>query len=209
MEFHFEVIQLNRLNWRDFVNRPSPVAAALMAKMNVAPTDRSRVKLECLRLLATLRLNQAKMKLISGFVDKYLKLGAQDQVEFEAEIKGLSPGEKEEVMEIVTSWMEDGLKQGRREGRKQGLHKGLQQGLKQGRREGAEQGRREGVEQGQLKATRDDIVEILEVRFNRVPPGVQKTLKKIDDRKRLKLLLREAASAASLKEFQRRLADLA
>ena len=34
MEFHYDAIQLYRLNWRDFVNRPSPVAAALMAKMN-------------------------------------------------------------------------------------------------------------------------------------------------------------------------------
>jgi hypothetical protein len=70
MEFKYEVIQLNRLNWRDFVNRPSPVAAALMARMNIAPDERVRVKLECLRLLVTLRLNKAKMRLISGFIDR-------------------------------------------------------------------------------------------------------------------------------------------
>src|SRR4051794_37662912 len=34
--FRFTVIQLNRLNWRDFVNRPNPVAVALMAKMRIA-----------------------------------------------------------------------------------------------------------------------------------------------------------------------------
>jgi hypothetical protein len=43
MEFQYDVIQLNRLNWRDFLNKPNPVAAALMAKMNIALSDRVRV----------------------------------------------------------------------------------------------------------------------------------------------------------------------
>ncbi len=48
-----------------------------MAKMNIADSDRPRVKLECLRLLASLRLNTAKMQLISGFIDSYLQLNAK------------------------------------------------------------------------------------------------------------------------------------
>ncbi|MCC5619634.1 Rpn family recombination-promoting nuclease/putative transposase, partial [Nostoc sp. CHAB 5836] len=35
LEFQFAAIQLNRLNWRDFLTQPNPVAAALMAKMNI------------------------------------------------------------------------------------------------------------------------------------------------------------------------------
>src|SRR5207247_1055203 len=50
LDFRFTVIQLNRLNWRDFARKPNPVAAALMAKMKIAPEDRVKVKLECLRL---------------------------------------------------------------------------------------------------------------------------------------------------------------
>jgi hypothetical protein len=37
LEFSYRVIQLNRLNWRDFMRRQNPVASALMAKMGVAP----------------------------------------------------------------------------------------------------------------------------------------------------------------------------
>jgi hypothetical protein len=33
LQFQFESIQLNRMNWRTFVNRRNPVAAALMSKM--------------------------------------------------------------------------------------------------------------------------------------------------------------------------------
>ena len=180
MEFRYDVVQLNRLNWRDFTKKHSPVAAALMAKMDIAPKDRPKVKLECLRLLVTLRLNPARMRLISGFVDAYLSLSAEERIEFESEVKGLPSEDKEEVMQIVTSWMEDGIKQGRREGREEGL----------------------------TKATRDDIVEILEARFKRVPTSVQKRLKTIDDRKSLKTLLRQAATVASVKEFERRLAAI-
>jgi hypothetical protein len=68
LEFNYTVIQLNRLPWRRFVNQPNPVACALMAKMKMRPEDRPKVKLECLRLLATLRLDPARSKLIGGFV---------------------------------------------------------------------------------------------------------------------------------------------
>ena len=34
LDFSFVTIQLNRLNWRDFLQNPNPIAAALMAKMS-------------------------------------------------------------------------------------------------------------------------------------------------------------------------------
>ena len=98
-------------------------------------------------------------------------------------------------MEVVTSWMEEGLRQGRREGRQEG------------RQEGRREGRREGIEEGQIRAARDAVIEILQARFKRIPPALKRTLKGLDDRKRLKLLLRQAATAATLKDFERRLSQ--
>lgn len=109
LKFNYRVIQLNRLNWRDFLNQPNPVASALMAKMNIAFQERPRVKLECLRLLATLRLDPARMKLISGFIDTYLRLNAEEEQLFQADINTIEPSQQEVVMEIVTSWMERGM----------------------------------------------------------------------------------------------------
>jgi hypothetical protein len=51
---------LNRLDWRDFLRRENPVAAALMAKIKMQPGERKRVKYECLRLMATLRIDPAR-----------------------------------------------------------------------------------------------------------------------------------------------------
>ena len=87
-----------------------------MAKMNIASEERPRVKLECLRLLATLRLDPARMKLISGFIDTYLRLNVEEERLFQADINTIEPSEQEVVMEIVTSWMERGIEQGRQQG---------------------------------------------------------------------------------------------
>jgi hypothetical protein len=78
LDFAFRAIQLNRLDWRDFVRTPNPVASALMTKMRIAPEDRPRVKLECLRMLATLKLDKARSTLIGAFMTNYLNLTARE-----------------------------------------------------------------------------------------------------------------------------------
>lgn len=120
LQFNYDVIQLNRLKWRDFVQQQNPVASALMAKMDIAPEERRQVKFECLRLMATLRLDRAKMQLISGFVDTYLQLSTQEEALLRAEIGRMEPTEQEVVMEIVTSWMREGIEQGLQQGRQEG-----------------------------------------------------------------------------------------
>jgi hypothetical protein len=112
VEFNFLPIQLNRLNWRDYLNQQNPVAAALMAKMRIDAKDRSRVKVECLRLLATLKLDPARTQLISGFVDTYLRLNQSEEQIFQIELSTLEEREQEDVMQIVTSWMEQGIERG-------------------------------------------------------------------------------------------------
>ena len=113
LTFNFRVVQLNRLAWRDFLDRTNPIAAALMSNMAMEPGERARVKLACLRMLARLQLDPARERLISGFIDQYLRLTIEQRQEFEAEMEQLIPQEKEGVMEIVTSWMEEGLERGK------------------------------------------------------------------------------------------------
>lgn len=104
LEFRFHAIQLNRLNWRDYIDRPNPVAAALMSKMKIAKRDRPRVKAECLRLLVTLKLDPAKTRLISKFVDSYLRLNDREEQTFQAELDKIGAEQKEAIMQVTTSW---------------------------------------------------------------------------------------------------------
>jgi hypothetical protein len=114
LTFQFRVVQLNQLVWRDFLDRTNPITAALMAKMQMEPGERARVKLACLRMLAQLQLDPARRELISGFVDAYLSLTMDQEQEFESELQQIQPQEREGVMEIVTSWMEKGQEKGER-----------------------------------------------------------------------------------------------
>ena len=126
LDFRYRVIQLRRLSWRRFLNRPNGVVCALMAKMNIVEKDRPRVKLECLRLLTTLRLDPARMQLVSGFVDTYLRLNTEEQLRFdEKAVKLANEQERKGVMEIVTSWMEKGIEQGMQQGMLQKAHEDI------------------------------------------------------------------------------------
>jgi Putative transposase, YhgA-like len=126
LNFNFASIQLNQLSWRDYLTQQNPVAAALMAKMNIAVSERPQVKAECLRLLITLRLDPARMQLISGFVGVYLDLNAAEEELFNATVDRMGLTNEEEYMEMVTSWERKGLQEGRQEERRAGITKLLQ-----------------------------------------------------------------------------------
>ncbi len=83
-----------------------------MAKMNIAEKERAKVKAECLRLLITLRLDPAKMQLISGFIDTYLNLNPVEERQFQEEISTFSQPVQEGIMQITTSWMRQGIDNG-------------------------------------------------------------------------------------------------
>jgi predicted transposase/invertase (TIGR01784 family) len=117
LNFDYEIVQLNRLNWRDFLQQKNPIAAALMAKMKIDKRDRPTVKAQCLRLLVTLKLDPAKMQLISGFVDSYLRLNSEEEAIFQSEISTIDLEEREQIMQITTSWEQKGIVRGRQEGR--------------------------------------------------------------------------------------------
>lgn len=69
LEFRFTVIQLNRLNWREYLQHDNPAAAALMAKMGFALEERVEVKKECLRMIARLKYEPERTKFLAQFVD--------------------------------------------------------------------------------------------------------------------------------------------
>jgi hypothetical protein len=84
-----------------------------MAKMKIAEKDRPKVKVECLRLLVNLQLDPARNFLISGFVDTYLRLNPAEEQVFQTEIARIEPAtEQEKIMQLTTSWMEQGIEQG-------------------------------------------------------------------------------------------------
>jgi hypothetical protein len=74
--------------------------------------------------------------LISGFVDTYLRLNATEEQVFQEELGRIEPTEREGIMQIVTSWMEQGIEQGIERGIEQGIERGIEQGIERGIEQG-------------------------------------------------------------------------
>ena len=117
LTFNYLVVQLNRLHWQDYAERQNPVAAAFMAQMQVGKKERAKAKLAALTQVVDLSLNPAQRQLLSAFVDVYITLDVQQQSEFEQGVNRLNRGKQEVVMQLVTSWMREGIAQGRIEGK--------------------------------------------------------------------------------------------
>ena len=150
----------------------------MIAALRHGPRSPLQGVAECLRLLTTLRLDPARVRLISGFIDTYLRLNAGEELRFKAQVaKVPDEQQKHHVMEIVTSWMEAGLERG--------LEQGLQQGLQQGLRQ----------------RSREDIIEVLEARFGEVPYTLREHILAVGDEAELKRLHRQSALVNTLADF--------
>lgn len=112
LDFSFVAIQLHRLNWRDFLQRRNPVAAALMPTMNVQTFDRPVVKAECLRLLTNLRLDAKKVKVISQFIEAFLHLSAAEEQVLQTEMERMGLLERERITNLLTSTTQENQQQG-------------------------------------------------------------------------------------------------
>jgi predicted transposase YdaD len=135
--FHYRTVQLNRLNWRQYIRHENPVAAALMARMKFAPHERAEVKLQCLRLITTLKLDRDKSGLIVSFIDTYLAMTAMEHRQFEDSLKKLDDTQQEEIMATRTTWRDQAWKEGRAEGQAVGRAEGQAVGRAEGRAEEA------------------------------------------------------------------------
>ncbi|MEI6234340.1 MAG: hypothetical protein WCT04_14910 [Planctomycetota bacterium] len=65
----------------------------------------------------------------------------------------------------------------------------------------AKVGRREGRKEGVVLFARENIGEILKSRFGKLPPGISRDLKTIENVSTLKKLLKRAATVESLSAF--------
>jgi predicted transposase YdaD len=143
LRFHYLSIHLMKQNWRNYIRSNNPVAAALLSKMGYTETERVQVKLEFLRMLARMELDPAKMRLLHGFFDYYLKLNEKEEAEVMENIKMLDPDEAEQVLKLPNSYFDRGYKKGKEEGREEGIEIGVEKGREEGIEIGVEKGREE------------------------------------------------------------------
>jgi len=129
VDFRYQTVQLNRLDWRSYARNPNPLASALMARMRVASKERVQVKLACLRLLAGQPLDHRRRRLLGQFIDIYLPLNARQARDLEQELQAVQPEERRPIMEMLSSWEIKGRAEGRAEGQRDIVIRQLQRKL--------------------------------------------------------------------------------
>ena len=109
LSFKFLMLQLRKLNWKQYIKSNNPAAAALLSKMGYTEKEKVQVKREFLRMLVKMELNPAITELINGFFETYLKLNGSEETELMEEIKQLDKDEAEQIMKLPNSWREKGI----------------------------------------------------------------------------------------------------
>jgi hypothetical protein len=71
----------------------------------------------------------------------------------------------------------------------------------EGMLQGIEHGMQQGIHRGQVVAKQQDILEALEIRFQRVPEGLREEIALITETAKLQSLHRAAITSATLDEF--------
>jgi hypothetical protein len=129
------------------------------------------------------------------FLDWLLTLPEPEKLVFRGE---LTQFEKEKAMPYVTSYEQLS--------REEGLQQGLQQGLLQGREQGILQGLEQGLHDGETRTLRETVLDLLEIRFGRVPEDLREAVIAEADPARLRAWCRRAATASDLDDFAREVA---
>ena len=70
------------------------------------------------------------------------------------------------------------------------------------------EGKQEGLSEGILQKGREDVIDVLTIRFSDVPPSLVEAINQIEDPSLLKTLLRQAITTSSIIEFQGNLSQL-
>lgn len=93
------------------------IAAALLSKMGFQPEEKVKVKVEFMRMLTRMKLDPARMELLAGFFETYLRLNREEEEQYNRELGKLDSKEVDVIMQITTSWHEKGRAEGRAEGK--------------------------------------------------------------------------------------------
>ena len=129
-----------------------------MAKMSFDIAERHRVKLQCLRLMLSLRLDSDRQDLIADFVNSYLILTVEETRALMRELQSIQPEEARAVLKVSNEWTKEGERRGRRLGERKGKREGIKIGVELGEQRGRAEERRKTVLNMHAKGFAADVI---------------------------------------------------
>lgn len=123
LSFNFLMLELKKMNWREYLKSNNPVAAALLSKMGYKEEEKIQVKKEFLRMLVKMELDPARTRFIHDFFEQYLILNEKEEEILMQEMSQLDNADK--FTKLPNSWEERGIRKGREEVAVEMLKEGL------------------------------------------------------------------------------------
>ncbi len=118
LDFNFLQLHLRRQNWRDYLKKDNPAAAALIACMEYKDEEKVQLKIEFLKMILRMRLDPARQQFLIGFFDTYAPLTwPEEEIVQQKLAEELPSQEVKEMTEILTSYHLRGREEGREEGK--------------------------------------------------------------------------------------------
>ena len=171
---HFEYIffKLFDFNARDYYNINNPVIKILLPKMNYKKDERIEVIKQAYSGLFQLASRGLFDKYVD-FIDVYAEVSKEERENLYYEIIQ----HKETVM--LAQYIRD-----------RGMKEGIQQGMQQG------------MQQGIIQKAKEDVIEVLELRFDKISFKIIDKINQINDPVKLKELLKKAIQIKEIGSFE-------
>ena len=188
--FHFRICKTIDFKGKldDPRYRHQPALFIIAAHLGTQEHRQNLQKLSACRLELTVQLSNegyfpSEIPKLIRLIDWLMPLPDALKIQFRNQLQQRLPVK---TMPHITLFEELALK----EGLEKGLEKGLVEGLEKG------------LEKGIVQNARESILDVLDTRFGQVPESVRERINAIGSEPTLKNLLRQAARASSLEEFQ-------
>jgi len=124
LRFSYSSLHLRKMNWRDFIKKDNPVAAALLSKMGYHEQEKVKVKLEFLKILTRLEINLEKRGILLHFFESYLALNKEEEEILMESVR--KHEDAEQIFEVTNSYIEQGIERGIEQGLEQGVERGIE-----------------------------------------------------------------------------------
>src|SRR5699024_8201087 len=124
LRFSYLSLHLRKMNWRDFIKKDNPVAAALLSKMGYHEQEKVKVKLEFLKILTRLEINLEKRGILLHFFESYLALNKEEEEILMESVR--KHEDAEQIFEVTNSYIEQGIERGIEQGLEQGVERGIE-----------------------------------------------------------------------------------
>lgn len=197
LRMQFPAVKLIDYNLSELEQSDNPFAIVVLAHRHTKatkhqPDERFAFKWRLIRMLYERGYTRKQILSLFRYIDWLMALPPALEKKLDQTI---SDYEETQKMTFMIYRERKGYERGMEEGIQQGLEKGIQQGLEKG------------IQQGELQTAREDVLEILQIRFGELSKLLVKTIKRIDNLTLLKRLLKKAVIIESVALFEQFLAD--